>query len=92
MLADHVRRLGKIGAEERLFVIVTSPAKPLLPARARAELAAALEIVEHVVVAPPDRLQPLLRLIPTNRLVLEQAQEASRTEELMRHVHARQEA
>jgi hypothetical protein len=48
--------------------------------------------VEHVVVAPPGQLQTLLRLVASDRLILEQAHEASRTEELMRHVHARQRA
>ena len=92
LLAEHARRLGEIAGAGRLFVIVTSPAKPLLPAQTRAELVAALEAVEHVVVAPAARLQTLLRLAGPERLVLEQAHDAERTLELMRHVHARQKA
>jgi len=92
LLASHVRRLEEIGAGQKLFVVVTSPAKPLLAAEARAELVAALESVENVVVAPADRLQDLLRLAPAGSLVLDQASDAARTGELIRHVHARQTA
>jgi bifunctional ADP-heptose synthase (sugar kinase/adenylyltransferase) len=51
LLAEHVRRL----AEQRepgqaLVVQVTNPARPLLAQRARAELVAALAMVDYVVL------------------------------------------
>ena len=92
LLASHARRLGELGAARKLFVVVTSPARPLMGVEARAELVAALDSVESVVAAPADRLQDLLRLAPSGSLVLEQANDAARTEELIRHVQARQTA
>ena len=37
--------------DRRLVVRITNPPRPLLPARARAELVAALGVVDYVVVA-----------------------------------------
>jgi bifunctional ADP-heptose synthase (sugar kinase/adenylyltransferase) len=51
MLAEHVRRLGERGAPGRLLIVeVTNPARPLMPQRARAELVAALSLVDYVVL------------------------------------------
>ena len=51
MLAEHVRRLVEAREPGRLLVVeVTNPAKPLLGQRARAELVAALSMVDFVVL------------------------------------------
>jgi bifunctional ADP-heptose synthase (sugar kinase/adenylyltransferase) len=51
LLAEHVRRLRECSARDRLLVVeITNPARPLLPQRARAELAAALAMVDYVVL------------------------------------------
>ncbi len=51
MLAEHVRRLAKAREPGRLLVVeVTNPAQPLLGQRARAELVAALSMVDFVVL------------------------------------------
>lgn len=51
LLAEHVRRLGRhVWAGRALVVEVTDPASPLLPQRARAELVAALAMVNYVVL------------------------------------------
>jgi len=51
LLAEHVRRLEQARKPGRLLVVeVTNPAQPLLPQRARAELVAALGIVDFVVI------------------------------------------
>jgi bifunctional ADP-heptose synthase (sugar kinase/adenylyltransferase) len=51
LLAEHVRRLGEHVAPGRWLVVeITNPAQPLLPQRARAELVAALSIVDYVVL------------------------------------------
>jgi bifunctional ADP-heptose synthase (sugar kinase/adenylyltransferase) len=50
LLAAHARRLGEIaGGGAVLFVAVGEPERPLLPAAARAELVAALGMVDYVV-------------------------------------------
>lgn len=51
LLAEHVRRLAQARESgEVLIVEVTNPAQPLLAQRARAELVAALSMVDYVVV------------------------------------------
>jgi bifunctional ADP-heptose synthase (sugar kinase/adenylyltransferase) len=51
LLAEHVRRLAQAREPGRLLVVeVTNPAQPLLSQRARAELVAALSMVDFVVL------------------------------------------
>ena len=51
LLAEHVRRLSQHREPGRLLVVeILTPAQPLLPQRARAELVAALAIVDYVVL------------------------------------------
>jgi bifunctional ADP-heptose synthase (sugar kinase/adenylyltransferase) len=51
LLAEHVRRLRQYAAPgRRLVVEVTNPVRPLLPQEARAELVAALAMVDYVVL------------------------------------------
>jgi hypothetical protein len=87
LLAAHAARLRELSAaDSQLLVIVTHPPNPLLPACARAELLAALSVVDLVTVAPSDA--PLM--FPDGlRLIREEAHDAARTRELVRHVHRR---
>ena len=62
LLAEHVLRLRQHVTPGRLLVVeVTNPPKPLLPQRARAELVAALAMVDYVVLrnaeSPPVAAQ-----------------------------------
>jgi bifunctional ADP-heptose synthase (sugar kinase/adenylyltransferase) len=51
LLAEHVRKLREHIVPDRLLIVeVTNPARPLLPQRARAELVAALAMVDYVVL------------------------------------------
>jgi hypothetical protein len=51
LLAEHVRLLGKSTTPNQLLVVtVTNPPHPLLAQRARAELVAALAMVDFVVL------------------------------------------
>lgn len=51
LLAAHVRRLEELRQEHvGLVAVIADPAQPVLPSRARAELAAALACVDWVVV------------------------------------------
>ncbi len=51
LLAEHVRRLKQARESGQLLVVeVTNSPQALLPQRARAELVAALEMVDYVVM------------------------------------------
>jgi bifunctional ADP-heptose synthase (sugar kinase/adenylyltransferase) len=51
LLAEHVRRLKECSSPDgNLIVEITNPARPLLAQRARAELVAALGMVNYVVL------------------------------------------
>ena len=51
LLAEHVRRLRECVKPGQLLVVeVANPEAPLLPQRARAELVAALSMVDYVVL------------------------------------------
>lgn len=88
LLAGHARRLGEIARSEgALFVAVLDPVQPILPARARAELVAALGVVDYVVLAgeAPDLLE---RLQP-DAVFREEAADARRTQDLLRGIRSR---
>ena len=51
LLAEHVRRLRDCAQPGQLLVVeIANPEAPLLPQRARAELVAALSMVDYVVL------------------------------------------
>jgi hypothetical protein len=93
VIAEDARELAEIraGRPDRPLLVVVLPLTPeLLPQRARAELAAALRMVDYVVTADdanPDAL--LASLEPAQLVRLEEAQ-AVRKRQLMEHVHRRQ--
>ena len=74
--AEHVRRLAELKRPGcRMVVVITSPPDPILPARARAELVAALADVDEVIGA--------------GAVVCEEAADLERTRVLVDHVRAR---
>lgn len=82
--SEHARRLRDIRAEskcEQLIVFVTEPADPVLSARARCEILAAMGAVDTVAAAP---------LIPgLPNAYHEEEADQSRLERLIHRVHAR---
>ena len=55
LLAEHVGRLRELAKPGQLLVVeVANPDAPLLPQRARAELVAALAMVDYVVLGNGD--------------------------------------
>ena len=57
LLAIHARALQALhGQGGKIAIVLTDPPDPLLPARARAELAAALVTVDCVFLNPPAAL------------------------------------
>jgi len=84
LLPEHARRLGELAAPGVLLVVVvTDPPEPILPARARAELVAALRVVDGVVLGPGAS-------IPADAVFDETQEDLRRAREFMMHVRARQ--
>jgi hypothetical protein len=93
VLAEDARELAEIRASHPgcpLLVVVLPISGELLFGRARAELVAALRMVDYVVTAPDAATDALLATLEPRHLVrLEEAQ-AVRKRQLMDHVHRRQ--
>jgi bifunctional ADP-heptose synthase (sugar kinase/adenylyltransferase) len=81
LLAAHAEQLRELKLEGRpLVVAIADPENPILPARARAELVAGLEVVDFVVESQ-DGLTAKVRL---------EEDHTRKLEDLIEHVHARQ--
>jgi hypothetical protein len=88
--AADVRELAALKGAAPLLAVVLPRAKELLPLRARAELAAALSVVDYVVAAEDEDLDAFLHALPAARVArLEEAGEA-RVRQLIEHVRNRQ--
>lgn len=82
LLRQHADELARLRTgHAALAVVITEPAEPLLPARARAELVAALECVDAVFLAGAGA--------PPAGIHLEEEHEHLRTA-FLRHVRERQ--
>lgn len=89
---SHVERMNALAAEYGpLAVCVTSPADPLLPVQARAELAAALGCTEFVTIAEHAEVA-VLSGIPGLELFDETHDDLRRRQALMTLVRERQKA
>jgi hypothetical protein len=88
LLAWHASRLQELKAELKgdspLLALIATPANPILPARARAELVAGLKVVDHVCEAPaPTEIECIA---PHFRL---EDEERCNIQELIDRVHSR---
>jgi bifunctional ADP-heptose synthase (sugar kinase/adenylyltransferase) len=93
VLAEDARELAEIRARHPgrpLLVVVLPLAAPLLPERARAELVAALRMVDYVVTADDAAPDALLAALEPAHLVRLEGAQAERKRQLMEHVHRRQ--
>ncbi|MGC8795207.1 MAG: hypothetical protein ACP5U2_17650 [Bryobacteraceae bacterium] len=89
LLASHARRLAELRlGGETLVVVVRDLDDALLPLAARAELVAALGVVDWVVPAPSGVEAIIARLRPAE-VVNEEEADLARRNELIRHVRAR---
>jgi hypothetical protein len=89
---DLVRRLRSFADGYWLMAVVVDPPRPLLPARARAELAAALGMIDYVLLLQGADLQQALERIRPDELVHEELDDAQRLQALIEHVQRRQRA
>jgi bifunctional ADP-heptose synthase (sugar kinase/adenylyltransferase) len=93
LLAAHVRELQRVRdslPDAVLLVALGTPGQPLLDARARAEMVAALAMVDYVVSLEDRQMESLLAAFPTEHIVRLEAAHEHRMRELIQHVHQRQ--
>lgn len=84
MVASHAQRVHELAEKHGpLAICICDPPDPLLPAQARAELAAACRDVELVVIGE-DSLSKAAEIID------ERPGDLERRAALMQHVHSRQ--
>ena len=87
---DLVSRLRSLADGGLLMAVVVDPPNPLLPARARAELAAALSVIDYVLLLPDVGLEKVLQEIRPDEVVREDMADGKRSQALIEHVHQRQ--
>ena len=95
LLAAHLRELRRVHDERpqaALIVAVTAPPEPVPDARARAEMVAALAVVDYVVSLEGGQSESLLAAFSPDRIVRLEAVHQQRMRELIQHVHRRQSA
>lgn len=81
LLAGHARRLAEIAEPGGvLMAVVMEPERPILPARARAELVAALAVVDYVL--PGEAASQ----VEADRIFREEGADLRRTQELVARV------
>jgi len=87
----HARELTQIRDRVQSLLVVVLPASAeLLPQRSRAELVAALRVVDYVVIADHTELDRLIESVKPEEFVRLEAADAIRTRQLIEHVHRRQ--
>jgi len=93
VIAEDARELTEIrasGVDRALVAVVLPMAGSLLPQRARAELVAALRMVDYVVTADDTAADALLASLEPAQLVRLEEVHAVRKRQLMEHVQRRQ--
>jgi len=88
--AAHVQKLQGLADANpgTLLVVLTDPASPLVPLQARAELAAALRVVDYVVPSP-EGAEPVLSAVHAALVVHDEEEDIERTRLLIEHVRRR---
>jgi bifunctional ADP-heptose synthase (sugar kinase/adenylyltransferase) len=88
--AGHVHKFAQFAAAHpgQLFLILTDPGSPLAPLEARAEMAAALRVVDYVVPAP-EGAAPVLAAIRPAVTLDDEGDDRERTRQLIEHVRNR---
>ena len=90
--AAHARELAEIRTRTgaaTLLVVVVPLAGELLDQRSRAELVAALRMVDYVLTADHEGLAEISRALQPLETVSQEPADALRTRQLIEHVHRR---
>jgi hypothetical protein len=86
--AAHTRDLAAL--PRPLLAVVLPRAGELLSQRARAEMTAALRVIDYVVIAENKELDALVEALTPRQVVRMEARDAALVEQLIEHVHRRQ--
>lgn len=86
LLAPHAEDLSRVAGEQRVWVIVHDPPEPILPLRARAELVAALRMVEHVIPGDEAVVAEARQLVGEDRVVASETTHLRYREQFARRV------
>ena len=90
IVAEHVRHLTDIkNGSGTLVVVVLDPPEPILSGRARAELVAALRVVDYVVLGGEQAAEELLSHFSPDEIVREESADLLRFRRLSEHVQRR---
>ena len=91
--AAHVRELRQVrdgeGSPAALMVALTEPAEPVLSDRARAELVAALDMVDYVVIVTDGSLSEFLDSLQADEIIHREPDDNRHRQRLIQHVHSR---
>jgi bifunctional ADP-heptose synthase (sugar kinase/adenylyltransferase) len=93
LLAAHAREFYRVREglpDAVIFVALGTPEQPLLDVRARAEMVAALAMVDYVVSLEDRQMDSLLAAFRAEHIVRLEAAHEQRMRELIQHVHRRQ--
>jgi len=90
LLVEHSRLLRDFARPgSTLVVVVTANRDPLLSLRARAELVAALSVVDYVFAAEDGRADAILAALAPEAVLRCEQDDQRRTAELIAHVQSR---
>lgn len=92
LTAGQVRRLRELSDGQTLMAAVLDPPQPILASGARAELAAALSVIDYVVPVWGSGLDEALEKIRPDEVVREESADLGRSSALLEHVQRRQRA
>jgi len=87
--AEHARQLQALKGQSRLLLAVLPLENALLDQRARAELAAALRVVDYVVPATREDLDALIQSLRPAAVARLEEDDARRRRQLIEHVQHR---
>jgi hypothetical protein len=87
---DHVRRMRGLSDGLPIMAAVLDPPEPLLQPRARAELAAAMSMIDYVIPLQGAGLDQALEQIRPDEVIREETADGQRAQALIEHVHRRQ--
>lgn len=93
LLAEHARVLAAVRNRTpgHPLLVVVLPATPaLLPLRARAELVAAMRMVDYVLASDHAEAEKVIDCLAPVETVYMEADDHVRTSQLIEHVHRRQ--
>ena len=94
LLDWHAERLAALRPADGVFAALVLPLESeLLPQRARAELAAALRVIDYVLIAPgpdPKLSEDLIRALNPTQVFRLAEEDLRRRAELIAHVRSRQ--